>query len=115
MDFTFTTQLHYLVHQADGEYVAHCLDLDFVGTGKNLDDAVNELNNAVRALVYFCIKSGVPDVSHHCQAAPDEYWERFRLALDGSSPIIKTVEVAPEIAPVTVMECHFTYCMAVAA
>jgi hypothetical protein len=115
MDFTFTSQLHYLVHQVEGEYVAHCLDLDLVGTGSSVDDAVNQLNDTVRAVVYFCIKVGVPDTSAHCHRAPHEYWDLFNQALDQGEPIIKTVDVAAEVAPVNVMECHFTYCLAIAA
>jgi hypothetical protein len=115
MDFTFTNQLHYLVHEVDGEQVAHCLDLDLVGSGANVDAAVEQLNDAVRALVYFCIKSGVPDTSAHCQRAPEEYWDMFQQALDDGEPVIKTVDVASEIAPVTVMECHFTYQLAIVA
>lgn len=113
MDFTFSSQLHYLVHQVEGEYVAHCLDLDLVGSGHTVDDAVDQLNDTVRAVVYFCMKSGAPDTSAHCQKAPAEYWEMFRQALDEREPIIKTVDVASEVAPVTVMECHFTYQLAI--
>ncbi|HEY1649973.1 MAG TPA: hypothetical protein VGF96_18460 [Terracidiphilus sp.] len=115
MDFTFTSQLHYLVHQSDGEYVAHCLDLDLVGTGSSVDDAVEELNDAVRTVVYFCIKSNAPNASSCCHPAPQEYWDMFRRAFDENNPIIKTVDIAPELAPVNVMECHLTYCLAIAA
>jgi hypothetical protein len=113
MDFTFTSQLHYLVNEVDGEQVAHCLDLDLVGSGADIDAAVEQLNDAVRALVYFCLKSGAPDTSAHSQRAPQEYWEMFSQALDEREPIIKTVDVASEVAPVTVMECHFTYQLAI--
>jgi hypothetical protein len=115
MDFTFTSQLHYLVHEVDGEQVAHCLDLDLVGSGPDLDSAVYQLNDAVRAVVYFCMKSGAANTSGRCQRAPQEYWDMFSQALDEKEPIIKTVEIASEVAPVTVMECHFTYQLAVVA
>lgn len=115
MDFTFTSQLHYLVHQVDGEYVAHCLDLDLVGTGTNVDDAVEQLNDLVRAVVFLCLKVGIPDTSSHCSRAPQKYWDKFRQAYDEESPIIKTLDLSPGVAPVTVMECHFTYCLAIAA
>ena len=115
MDFTFTSQLHYLVHRVEGEYVAHCLDLDLVGSGSDIDGAVYQLNDAVRAVVYFCMKSGAANTSAQCQKAPQEYWEMFDQALDEKEPVIKTVEVSPMASPVTVMECHFTYQMAVVA
>jgi hypothetical protein len=112
-DFTFTSQLHYLVHQVDGEYVAHCLDLDLVGSGPDLDGAVYQLNDAVRAVVSLCLKNNASNVSAVCQRAPQEYWDKFEQALDEKEPIIKTVEVSSEVAPVTVMECHFTYQLAI--
>jgi hypothetical protein len=115
MNFTFTNQLHYLVNKVDGEHVAHCLDLDLVGSGADVDSAVEQLNDAVRAIVYFCMKSGAQDTSAHCQKAPKEYWEMFNQALDDRAPVFKTVDVASEIAPVTVMECHFIYQLAIAA
>ena len=115
MDFTFTSQLHYLVHQVDGEFVAHCLDLDLVGTGSSVEEAVEQLNDSVRIVVYFCMKSGQTDVSSRCQRAPQKYWDMFSQALDERNPIIKTVDIASELAPVNVMECHFTYCLAIAA
>jgi len=115
MDFTFTSQLHYLVHQVDGEYVAHCLDLDLVGTGSSIDSAVNQLNDAVRVVVFFCMKSGYQDVSGHCHRAPQTYWDMFSHAIDNREPIIKTLDIAPEVAPVNVLECHFTYQLAVVA
>ncbi len=31
MEFTFKTQLHYLIHVVDGEFVAHCFGCRFSG------------------------------------------------------------------------------------
>ena len=113
MDFTFTSQLHYLVHQVEGEYVAHCLDLDLVGTGRSVDDAVSQLNDVVRTVVLFCMRAKTADVSAHCSRAPEEYWKMFKEAIDQKDPIIKTLDIGPEMAPVTILECHFTYCLAI--
>jgi len=115
MDFTFTSQLHYLVHQVDGEYVAHCLDLDLVGSGRTIESAVDQLNELVRAVVFFCIQANVPDTSAHCSRAPKEYWDMFKEAYDEHDPVIKTLDISPEVGPVTVMQCHFTYCLAIVA
>jgi len=115
MDFTFTSQLHYLVHQVDGEYVAHCLDLDLVGTGSDVESAVSQLNDLVRAVVVFCLGTKRRDVSGHCSRAPEEYWEKFQSAYNENEPVIRTLDVSPEVSPVTVMECHFTYCLAIVA
>lgn len=116
MDFTFTSQLHYLVHQVDGEegHVAHCLDLDLVGSGNSVDDAVNQLNDLVRGVVYYCIKAGVRDTSMHCSRAPQSYWDMFQEACDANECSFKTLDVNPDISPVNIMECHFTYNLAIA-
>jgi len=115
MDFTFTSQLHYLVHQADGEQVAHCLDLDLVGSGPTVEQAVDQLNDLVRTIVVFCIVQGKHDVSAHCGRAPQKYWDMFQHALNDKEPIFRTLDVGGNVAPVNVMECHFTYVLAIAA
>ncbi len=108
MDFTFTTQLHYLVHSADDEYVAHCLDLDLVGSGDTVESAVSQLNTVVRAVVFFCLKAGIADTSDHCVKAPQEYWDMFNDAEQENGSTVRTLDVAPEVAPVSAMQCHFT-------
>jgi hypothetical protein len=117
MDFTFTTQLHYLVHQVEGEseFVAHCLDMDLVGTGKDVNQAVAQLNGLVRAVVFYCLKAGIKDTSAHCSKAPRNYWDMFKCAQNEHGSEIRTLDVAPELAPISVIECHFTYCLAIAA
>jgi hypothetical protein len=115
MEFTFSKQLHYLIHHADGEQVAHCLDLDLVGSGNTDDEAIAELNNAVRALVFFAVKTNTSDIESLGKSAPESYWEMFEEAKRISGVQTRTFDVSPEIAPVTVQQCHFTYCLAVAA
>jgi hypothetical protein len=115
MDFEFSTQLNYLIHHVDGDYVAHCLDMDLVGTGDTTDEAIEELNTAVRALVYFALKTDTFDILSLCNRAPKDYWGMFDEAKRTSGATVCTLEVSPELAPVTVKQCHFTYCYAVAA
>lgn len=115
MDFTFSTQLHYLIHFVDGECVAHCLDMDLVGSGDTEEAAIAQLNTAVRSLVYFAIKSNVFEILTLSKSAPSRYWEMFEAAKRLTGTRTRTLEVSAEIAPVTVKECHFTYCLAVAA
>lgn len=115
MDFTFTTQLHYLIHVVDGEYVAHCLDMDLVGTGSKKESAIEELNTAVRGLVVFAIQSETSNILTFCKRAPARYWDIFEEARRTSGTVTQTLEVSPELSPVRVSQCHFTYCLAVAA
>lgn len=115
MEFTFSKQLHYLIHSADGEQVAHCLDLDLVGSGETAEQAIEELNSAVRALVIFAIKTQTFDVDSLGKQAPEKYWDMFEEAKQTSGVKTETLDVSPEIAPVSVQQCHFTYCLAYAA
>ena len=115
MDFTFSTQLHYLIHFVEGEYVAHCLDMDLVGTGTSEDRAIETLNTAVRAHVLFAIRSNILDIAAYCKAAPDRYWTMFENAKMRSGVKTCTLDINPELSPVMVKKCHFTYCLAVAA
>ena len=115
MDFTFTTELHYLIHHVDGEFVAHCLDMDLVGSGATTEDAIDELNTAVRSVVFFAIKTETFDVLSLSKGAPEEYWTLFETARVTSGTEVRTLEVSAEFAPVAVKQCHFTYCLAVAA
>jgi hypothetical protein len=115
MDFTFSTQLHYLIHFVEGEYVAHCLDMDLVGTGRSTQLAIESLNMAVRAHVLFAIRSNILNVNAFCKTAPERYWAMFNDAKMRSGVKTCTLEISPEISPVLVKKCHFTYYLAVAA
>jgi hypothetical protein len=114
MEFTFSKQLNYLVHVVDNEYVAHCLDMDLIGTGETEDEAIAELNATVRAQVLFAIKSNVFDILGLSQKAPKRYWDLFSEASKAGTRL-RTLEINPAMAPVTVQECNLTYCLAVAA
>ncbi len=115
MDFTFSKELHYLIHRVDGELVAHCLDMDLVGSGSTDKEAIEELNTAVRALVFFAVKTKTFDIVSLCKKAPQNYWDLFEEAKQTSGTKTCTLDVSPEIAPVLVKHCHFTYHLAFAA
>lgn len=115
MEFTFSKQLHYLIHTADGEQVAHCLDMDLVGSGETDEDAIAELNCAVRAFVFFAVKAQTSDIEGLSKRAPERYWEMFEQAKRTNGTETRTLELSPEIAPVTVQQCNLTYCLAYAA
>jgi hypothetical protein len=115
MEFTFTTQLNYLIHLADDEYVAHCLDMDLVGTGATSEEAVEQLNAAVRGIVFFALKTQVFDVLSLCKSAPERYWEMFEVAKKNGVETYP-LDLGAELDPVTIEQCrHFTYRLAMAA
>jgi hypothetical protein len=112
MEFTFAKQLNYLIHQADGEHVAHCLDMDLVGSGDTKEAAITQLNLAVKSLVFFAFRTNTLDILSLAGRAPDRYWNWFDDAKRTSGTTLHTLDVSPEIAPVTVKQCHLTYCLA---
>ena len=114
MDFTLSSQLHYLIHQADGEYVAHCLDMDLVGSGATIDEAVTEANTGVQALVLFALRNGSEQLLADCKQAPDEYWDMYEEAKQSGRTETRTLEVHPALQPVAVSQCHYTYCLSLA-
>ena len=115
MDFTFATELHYLIHFVEGEFVAHCLDMDLVGVGSTQDDAVCALNTAVQTFVYFAVKTESFAALNNAKRAPKRYWRLFEEAKSRSGVVIHTLEVSPDLSPIQVEQCHLTYCLAVAA
>jgi hypothetical protein len=127
MEFTFRTQLHYLIHAVDGEYVAHCLDADLVGTGKSKAEAIEELNLAVRMLAFYAISSNVFDIMSLCKQAPERYWQKFESAKRTSGTEEHELEVCPDLPLISVQQGdaarphpvepvfkkrEFTYCVA---
>lgn len=126
MNFTFTTQLHYLIHVVEGKYVAHCLDADLVGTGETREDAIDELNTAVRMLAFFGIEAQVFDIMSLCKQAPERYWEKFDRAKQAHGAAEYTLDVCSQVDPVKVKQREsastpsdpvftkreFTYCVA---
>lgn len=111
MEFTFETELHYLVHEVEGDKVAHCLDLDVVGVGNTNEDAIDALNTAVIGLILFMVRTD--SLSAVPKKAPKSYWDMYEEASKlGTTK--STLEI-PEGKSLTVNECHYSYCVAVAA
>lgn len=102
MDYTFKNQLHYLIHFVDGEHVAHCLDADLVGTGKTKEQAINELNTAVRMLAFYATSSKVFDIMSLCKQAPERYWQKFEKAKKVSGAKEYTLDVCADLPPVQI-------------
>lgn len=113
MNFVFAQPLHYLIHEADGETVAHCLDMDLVGAGATENEAVECLNTAVRYQVVIALKN--ENIALLRSKAPSHYWEMFSEALISGTTHAYKLDLHPEIAPVDVREASLTYLLAKAA
>jgi hypothetical protein len=110
MGFIFAEPLHYLLHEVEGEKVAHCLNLDLVAAGKTKDEAISRLNEIVRVQVGYALKNGALEILR--TKAPARYWEMFNDA--GTMKSYK-LELHRDLSPVSVKECHLTYLLAEAA
>ena len=89
--------LHYLFDHAGDRVVAHCLDLDLVTSGANLEDAEASLDAVVRMQFATCFKSG--NLRQLLLEAPDAYWAALRTGKQIGRKDLE-VEIPPVILPV---------------
>lgn len=66
-----TPQLRVLVYQEDGEWVAHLLEMDLVGTGETPDAAETELFQAFEAQLTYCSQNNLNPLF----PAPKEFFD----------------------------------------
>ena len=59
-----------------GHFIAHCLELDVVGEGANVEDAVSELLEVIETQSESCRETG----AQFQFFAPAEVWYKYRLA-----------------------------------
>jgi len=70
--------------QADGKYLAHCLQLDLVAYGNSPETAASELLEVIDIQFRTCLQND--NVSHFYHPAPQEAWARLgTLLIDPSS------------------------------
>jgi hypothetical protein len=95
---TILTALHYLfTHTHEEKVVAHCLDLDLVVSGTDIDKAEERLNAVVLAQISSCFTAG--NFAQLRFKAPNSYWEALSEAKDLSKKHLE-VEVPPIVLPV---------------
>ncbi|MEN6357478.1 MAG: hypothetical protein ABFD83_10380 [Armatimonadota bacterium] len=61
--------------QADGTYLAHCLELDLVAEGETLEQACHEIMNVIDVHVRTCIEND--NMENLFFPAPKEVWEKL--------------------------------------
>ncbi len=74
----YDLQIRALVTKADGEFVAHALELDLVGYGATEKAAIDELAAMILAQISFAAQKG--DNSLIPFSAPAEYFKRWEAA-----------------------------------
>ena len=66
-----------LVEPQDGEYVAHCLQLDIVAAGQTREAAVSDVIDLIQAQIEFAVEHD--NVENVLKPAPPEVWQRFTM------------------------------------
>lgn len=62
---------------ADGNYVAHALEMDLIGFGDSPNKALADLKNAIEAQISFAVqKSALPSLFHPAPKAEVERWQK---------------------------------------
>jgi hypothetical protein len=70
--------LRVLLYEEDGEWNAHALEMDLVGSGPTPEKAESELRGAVFSQISFAAQMNDLDLIYH--PAPSKYFDRWRKA-----------------------------------
>jgi predicted RNase H-like HicB family nuclease len=93
--------LDVLLYREEGEWVAHCLQLDLVEAGATPEEAEAALAGVIRAHIEYALADN--DMEHLFHPAPPEYWRQFWAAEpQGGREIPLTVPSAGQPAPAVV-------------
>jgi hypothetical protein len=71
-------QIRVLLYQDDGELVAHALEMDLLGYGKNEKDAVHDLQKLIESQVTFARQQNDDSLLNF--PAPKEFFDRWETA-----------------------------------
>ena len=86
--------LHYLISESEGNYVAHCLDLDLVATGQDCEQAAAKLDGLVKAHIELALAT--QQFENLATRAPQTFWNQFA---DG-----RAVELEPRTLKIQIPE-----------
>jgi predicted RNase H-like HicB family nuclease len=67
--------LDVLLYREDGEWVAHCLQLDLVEAGATPEEAEESLVGVIQHHIQWALEDD--DMEHLFHAAPPEVWRKF--------------------------------------
>jgi predicted RNase H-like HicB family nuclease len=70
--------LDVLLYRENGEWVAHCLQLDLVEAGATPEEAEESLAGVIQHHIQWALEDD--DVEHLFHAAPPEVWKKFFTA-----------------------------------
>ena len=67
--------LNVLLYREDGQWAAHCLQLDLVECARTLQAAQSNMRDVIRAHIEHALEHN--NMEHLFQPAPPEYWQLF--------------------------------------
>ena len=76
--YKFEADAKVLIYPEAGETVAHCLDFDLLGYGRDDESALESLNQAIENVMSFSVYKNEVHLLH--RPAPAEYFDRWEKA-----------------------------------
>jgi hypothetical protein len=95
---------------AKGLLVAHCLELDLIGEGVTLQDAVVELKRAIELQIEAC-----KSLSQLFFPAPASVWQKYKQARNAGRIVKQSVDQDPKATPGVAYMPHFESVVATSA
>ena len=95
--------LDVLVEQVEGEYVAHCLQLDLVATATTETAAIEDVLNLVRAQLDFAKEHG--NALYAIKPAPPEAWLKLWRVYEREHPVCQARQISGN-ADIEAVICH---------
>ena len=93
--------LHYLISGTNGHFTAHCLDLDLVAEGPDIQAAGKKLDGLVKVQIELSLATA--NLANLATKAPLSYWKEFLagtpIDLEPKTIHIKVPETVPLESP----------------
>lgn len=80
----------FLVRKEDDLFVAYCLELDLVATGKTEDEAVKDLMDVTVEQVTYCIVND--NMDRLFRRAPEEIWNEYYRCEESTAPKLRRIK-----------------------
>jgi predicted RNase H-like HicB family nuclease len=83
-----------LIKQEDGEWVAHCLELDIVAVAQTPEAAKEEIFDLIDAQLSYAFRHD--NLAHFYHPAPASVWEEYYKSCENKKPEVVRREISME-------------------
>lgn len=101
----FTANVLYFKDEAINEWVAHCLDLDIMAQGAQLEDAERAVVDAMRVVLGEAHAMSGDPMSGQARA-PSEFWEQRNAIIRDGVPVPGPISATPRLANRVIATYH---------